>query len=179
MIKFIVFVSIVFSSQLLLAQAVIPACKSSNFQVDAYSHKKKETWSDQEVWLSQILDLSYQDSERDFEIQLRHDFKSQETKVLCLNHSSNSSQSIQKTWIVPVILEDQNKSVFWQLHLLVNPNGTIGYWFQPLSNFGQRWGQSNINKFYFYEVTKSLGVAQKYRESYSSKELIKIIFDKQ
>jgi hypothetical protein len=164
--------------QTLWAQVEIPNCKDSLVKFEAAGATKKTQWIDSDNWVARAVEGDFISRELGYQIQFKLDFQTQESRIICYTPSSKQVGPINKTWVFPVTRDSGEDLTVWQFHLLINPNGQLGYWIQPLRQVKDKWSSFLLKEFSFFQVTSSIGVAQKIKQSLVTQEVIKVTFDK-
>jgi len=157
----------------------IPNCKQSDiFKINTDHLQQKKKWSSNENWLAKEVELIYQLNQVGLQLVLRHSLVTHETKIVCYSSGMRTENSINQSFLFPVSVDDSQSISYWNLHLLLKPDGTIGYWFQPEIRRLAWISEKKEKLLTFYDLSPSLGAAFLRQVTKDSVQIIKILFDK-
>jgi hypothetical protein len=157
----------------------ISACKESEIFKMTFDHfQTKKEWSSKENWIAREVELNYHLNQLGLQLILRHNMVTHDTKIVCYSSRMRVKNPINRSFLFPVSVEFPESISYWILHLLIKPDGTIGYWFQPESHKLANLSRKKEGPINFYDISPSLGATFMKRITPDSFETIKVIFDR-
>lgn len=159
------------------AQDSVPTCRDKGSSLQYASSPASMDFS-KSSWVVRDIEIELSSFDPYFRVHIKHDFVKNETHVLCFTPAKDLTATINKNWIFPVTSELGETSAFWQLHLVVKSDQSLGYWLQPLRLNSETFSQKIVDQFRYSQITSSVGIAEKLQAQPQFQELIRIRFDK-